>query len=1007
MRLHRLALTAFGPFPGTEQLDLDELGSAGLFLLTGSTGAGKTSLLDAICFALFGRVPGDRQDAKCLRSDHACDSARPLVVLEATLSGRRFRVTRSPEWQRHKRRGDGTTREHQSVLLEEWRPGGWTMLSTRIDETQHLVESVLGVDITQFTQVAMLPQGRFEVFLRAGASERQHVLQRLFGTDRFRDMELWLTEHRRETGRAFDGYVQRARSIIDAMHGVAGLPPNLLDADPRGWTSTDGTAWIDVADALCADAEATVATCAELAEKATAERTAAQALARRARAHSDAKARGDQARAVLADLAAAESTHAERSSRLAAAERAREVTPLLAPLLRAEHDAAEAQRAAGQARDSAVTLLARVAGGDIALTGAPTGEPIDLEAMLRAFELRLDQYETVAAQAQRERACGIEIAALTDRLSDIDTKQQAVRARTEALPDRIAQLRREVGDGTHAVDSLPRVCAARQAARRVRDSVHALPAARSRRDKLTEARRTAVDAHQQTRELLHDVQRRRLDGAAASLAGTLVAGERCAVCGSREHPAPAPTTADVPTEADEVAARAAAADRESARAVAEQLLRDAEVRLAEVAARAGGRCPAAAGDELAAHDEMLARLAAQVDRLPEARAELCEATANLSTVTDLAASLDRERAALEAGLGERQAESTRLRRQLRATLGDENDLANHRRRTLEGLHGLRLAVRAERAHEQTAVVLAEARGEAEQAAADHGFAHVDQVRADALTHAARAGLSDWIETRTSAAAAARAELAVPEVAAALASAPPADPVAAETDVQRCDAQHTAALAAAASAQQADCRLRQRRTELTTLLAGGEPVRRRHEVATAMASLAEGKSRDNHLHMSLSAYVLAARLEQVVAAANERLGPMTAGRYALEHTAARAARDRRGGLGLLVHDGWTGRSRDPRTLSGGETFQASLALALGLSDVVAHEAGGAEMQTLFVDEGFGSLDPDSLDEVMDVLDGLRAGGRVIGLVSHVPLLRERVPARVTVTKGRTGSVVSQP
>jgi exonuclease SbcC len=158
-------------------------------------------------------------------------------------------------------------------------------------------------------------------------------------------------------------------------------------------------------------------------------------------------------------------------------------------------------------------------------------------------------------------------------------------------------------------------------------------------------------------------------------------------------------------------------------------------------------------------------------------------------------------------------------------------------------------------------------------------------------------------------------------------------------------------------------------------------------------------------MSLAAYVLTARLEQVVDAANERLDPMTGGRYTLEHTAARTARDRRGGLGLLVRDGWTGTTRDPRTLSGGETFQASLALALGLADVVGHESGGAEMHTLFVDEGFGALDTDCLDEVMDVLDGLRAGGRVVGLVSHVPLLRERVPVQVRVQKGRTGSVVS--
>jgi DNA repair protein SbcC/Rad50 len=133
--------------------------------------------------------------------------------------------------------------------------------------------------------------------------------------------------------------------------------------------------------------------------------------------------------------------------------------------------------------------------------------------------------------------------------------------------------------------------------------------------------------------------------------------------------------------------------------------------------------------------------------------------------------------------------------------------------------------------------------------------------------------------------------------------------------------------------------------------------------------------------------------------------MSSGRYTLHHSVARGVGDRRGGLGLQVHDGWTGDLRDPATLSGGETFYTSLALALGLADVVAHEAGGTEIDTLFVDEGFGTLDADTLDEVMDVLDQLRSGGRAVGIVSHVAELRARVPAQVHVRKTRTGSTLA--
>ena len=174
------------------------------------------------------------------------------------------------------------------------------------------------------------------------------------------------------------------------------------------------------------------------------------------------------------------------------------------------------------------------------------------------------------------------------------------------------------------------------------------------------------------------------------------------------------------------------------------------------------------------------------------------------------------------------------------------------------------------------------------------------------------------------------------------------------------------------------------------------------LATAVSSFAEGKAADNRLQMRLSAYVLAHRLSQVVAAANARLAGMSDQRYSLEHVGRRGAGEARGGLSLVVRDDWSGESRDPATLSGGETFVVSLALALGLADVVAHEAGGTDLQTLFVDEGFGSLDAETLDDVLDILDTLRENGRTVGVVSHVAEMRDRIPTQLVVRKARSGS-----
>jgi len=213
-----------------------------------------------------------------------------------------------------------------------------------------------------------------------------------------------------------------------------------------------------------------------------------------------------------------------------------------------------------------------------------------------------------------------------------------------------------------------------------------------------------------------------------------------------------------------------------------------------------------------------------------------------------------------------------------------------------------------------------------------------------------------------------------------------------------------------AAERTASRLDRMTDELAQQLEVWRPLQQVSDMTAGLAALVEGKSPDNTHRMSLSAYVLAARLEQVVAAANERLTPMTSGRYLLEHTVDKGAGDRkaaRGGLGLRVRDAWTGDVRDPATLSGGETFQASLALALGLADVVGQEVGGTQLQTVFVDEGFGSLDADSLDDVLDELDRLRDGGRVVGVVSHVEAMRERIPTQLRVVKGhRGGSTVSQ-
>ncbi|MCW2999044.1 MAG: repair exonuclease, SbcC, partial [Solirubrobacterales bacterium] len=306
---------------------------------------------------------------------------------------------------------------------------------------------------------------------------------------------------------------------------------------------------------------------------------------------------------------------------------------------------------------------------------------------------------------------------------------------------------------------------------------------------------------------------------------------------------------------------------------------------------------------------------------------------------------------------------------------------------------------------RSAASAAQSAARAAEAARDAGFATAEAARAAVLEPAEMADREERIRRYDDGLAERRHRVADPELLAAAAGDAP-DEAAAKTaarDATEADARAEQQLERARTRSES---LRKLRRELDQRLQAHGPLAVEAARIRGLAMLVDGTSAQNRKRMRLRAYVLAARLEEIAAAASVRLQVMTAGRYTLAHDDERASRGARSGLGLRVVDGWTGHDRHPSSLSGGETFLASLALALGLADVVAAEAGGARLETLFVDEGFGSLDERALDEVLDVLDRLRDGGRAVGVVSHVAELRQRITAQLHVIKERDGSRVAQ-
>lgn len=971
MRLHRLELAAFGPYPGREVVDFDQLGADGLFLLHGDTGAGKTTLLDAVAFALFGAVPGVRDQAKRLRCDYADAAVLTEVRLELTVRGNRLRVSRSPEYQRRKKRGDGSTKQPAKATLQ-WvgtPPSGAAPDGlARIDEVGRTIERLLGMSKDQFFQVVLLPQNDFARFLIAETAEREKLLEKLFGTQHFALVERWFRDRRTERGRQLETARRTELQLVARLAQAAG-EETPEDADES---------WLAAVAARCT-AEATEAIARELEAATARDRTEAAFLA--ARTLADQVRRVRAAHAELAVLAEQEPVRKAWQEELSAARRAAGVTA---------------------ARRELDRLVELDTAADAQVTRRSAGLPDVDDPRATAGELReeagsLAGLVAEAAQQQSDE----DIAAELDRLATLASDRAAgLTERLSVLPAEIEDARSRLAEAARATIELPALRTARDELTTLAAAATRIPAAESSVRERTSRHTAAVDAHQQAREALLDVRQRRLDGMAAELAAGLAEGAPCPVCGSAEHPATATGTPAQVTAADERAAAQREQRLEAARQDAAAELAEAERVLATLRDRLAGRdaveVTAALRATTGAHDAA-ERQASAHDRWRDALRSLENEAEQVR---------ERRREAEKQATGyERERSALAERMAARATRLDEArdghpDVAARRRHLLDVATRLdalaeavaERAVASARVAEQSAVVATEA--------ASAGFADVAAAVAASRPETALVSLEGRL-------AEARAqEDGLRRILAELSDVDPATEVSLGTAAEaftlaRHEMENAVAVAKAARQRERDvtelgARLRQAWADVAPALA-------EYEELSALTDVVNGRGQ-NARKMSLRSYVLAARLEEVAVAGTERLRRMSDGRFSFVHTDAAGPRGTRGGLGLDVLDDYSGRVRSAKTLSGGETFLASLALALGLADVVAAETGGALLDTLFVDEGFGMLDPDTLDEVMNTLDELRAGGRVVGLVSHVEELRQRIPMRLRVHKSRTGSTV---
>ncbi len=651
----------------------------------------------------------------------------------------------------------------------------------------------------------------------------------------------------------------------------------------------------------------------------------------------------------------------------------------------------------------------------------PEAELTGIDMAIQRWAAQIGALDEVRGDAESAQRLSVELARLRKERSALESAMDKLSADRSAMPEMIAALDVRVREAEQAAAGLAGLQAECERLRTASEAATELAARRTELARATTAFESARAAHADAREHTLAIRERRLAGMAAELAGALADGQPCSVCGSAEHPAPAQPTATAASKADEERAVAAERTAESARDRTKARLSELENDIAVLIARGGegdraelsaelnvateryksARRAGARVEELTAElnrlradetrlqsefRELDVRNSAVVERVIAADRRMAELTDRLRTAAGADGTVDRRRARLDALVRD----ATELR-----SARTESDAA--REQVTAAARRVEQLARAAELVTLADVVVPESGSEPDY---DVLAAYAKVVDAATRTPQQQSEIERELSAADSRRAHAEAVLAEPDIKTA-ADAELDDPRELETRVAQA---RTALDAAVAAHSQAEHRVRQLEELGTQLWAAVDritPMQRAHDELAALADVVAGRG-ENNRRMSLRSYVLAARLEEVAIAGSARLRRMSGGRYEFVHTDVAGRNGRRGGLGLDIRDDYTGAIRPAKTLSGGETFMASLALALGLADVVAAESGGLVMDTLFIDEGFGSLDADTLDAVMGVLDDLRSGGRVVGIVSHVDEMRQRIPSRLHVIRQPTGS-----
>ncbi|WP_455123953.1 AAA family ATPase [Rothia mucilaginosa] len=1093
MILHTLEFEAFMAYPKRQEINFDTLNSAGVFLLNGPTGAGKTTILDAICYALYGETSSDRESAK-LHSTYAAHSGtKPRVLLDVTLHGKRLRIDRTPAYNKPITRGarKGQMREESAkATLAELAPGAdpadekaWTPISSSVAEVNRTIAERTHLTKEQFLKVVLLPQGQFAQFLKSKPKERKELLKKMFPVEHYEQLFAALTEEAKTAQQevAQDentqrGYLERARVEMLALQALLDVAdPDAEDAAGEG-SATEDPVEAETSEQLTAESVTAENVTAETLDAwvAGGVERARETSAREKQEQQRLTDEADRNTRLLAERAQLQADWreyeqlCERRTRLTVradehkAQReelaqARAAAPLHAQYAQVH---AESQALAARAQEQTVcasaldengrALLAALRNEDISpevtfpeettFAAFPGLEPSEQETQLEALLDTLRALQKKDAQLTDEEAAAAALLKQANALEKDKSRAEKalsdLTATAEQLAEELAGYSTADEERTLAAHLVTEAQQKHEAAQQMQQKLDAASAAVAAAEKQSKRTATAEQKAQEkwqasaqqalaATEEFKNLQVLRLAQASSLLARELKDGEPCAVCGSVEHPAPAQIA-----EGEQLVERA---DLDAAKEREDKAHKQA--RTHELAKDRATKAHQEASEALAAARTQYETLVAQGEcdveqtaaQLQQAQTRLAQAQSRVTARDGVLVKVERVRA--------------------------EQQKAQEALRTIESA-----AVEAQTRHRDAAARCEAAAAELAPARAAVGFAQrVEAVEGYRVAHQrlARAVLLLGQARERHALAAAQAERLLAEssfesaelVQAAVRTPERVDAL--EQAVAAYELEHArllegfgreaivAVAARAAAGEQAPDDLQGVREQVEQLRAAAHRLTlregeresmlrslhvlrgeyaafraktaQRYDRAQMLANLAaaaRGDTLGGYEHqVDLVSYVLGAEFERILHSASLHLDRMSEGRYGMVFSDHRAKGSRSGGgLNLEITDTWTGEPREASSLSGGESFLASLSLALGLAEVVQANNGGIELDTLFIDEGFGTLDAETLDMVMGTIESLRDSGRTIGLISHVEEMKNRIPAQIVVEKGQNGSSV---